>query len=118
MTPTPNIINRSAFRFDTSNPEIGDEGFVDATINGETRTLACRIGGENVIYTRLKGRYGTDPRWYTIVLNSEEGGQEYVMVDEPSAPDHLDVIEPTEIKFRELAQISFHELAQAEGGAA
>ena len=110
-----NTINRDSFRLDTSNPEIGDSGTVEATVNGETRRVPANIGGPDVIYTWLLARYSDDPKWYTVVLNSEEDGREYFEMGTPSAPDHLNGLEPDEIQFmfRE-----FRELAQPEGGAA
>ena len=103
------IINRASFRFDAIDPEIGDQGSVEVTVNGETRRVPANIGGSDVIYTWLLARYGDDPKWYTVVLNSKEDGREYFEMGTPSAPDHLEYIVPDEIqsKFREFRELSF-----------
>ncbi len=101
------IINRASFRLDTGNPEIGDEGTVEVNINGETRIEPCGIGGEDVIHACLKGRYGDDPRWWTVRVDSQEDGTEYYVADEAFAPKHLAGAVPTEIRFmaREHARV-------------
>lgn len=107
------IINRDSFRFYTSNPEIGDNGTVEVTVNGETRRVLCIIdGSENIHVQNLYGRFGRSTRWWSLqVVSSIDGAEEYRIHEFP-APAALHGRVPDEIHFMDRA------LLLQEGGAA
>jgi hypothetical protein len=94
------IINRKSLdvRDGHATGDGGGGGFVEVTINGETRNMRCGTFDDRIFVQNISGRFGRSSKWWPLRVVSH-ANRERIEVFESPAPTRLRDRIPDEIKF-------------------